>query len=185
VVASSAKCSQNLFWYVVSTSKKLKGILFRDRFAKMKSKSYQLHGKVRDQHYYSVMGRTNVLKKLLATAEIIEDECEKHHAILANELEQILKNGSATSKRNGNDFVLFDNTLLDTDKGIPLLEVKHSDRLLAPHRTCPTPWPSPNPRQPLRLCCPHQHCPNSSSTPQRSTLYRPALFTPHRTTLVL
>jgi SpoVK/Ycf46/Vps4 family AAA+-type ATPase len=91
------------------------------------------------------MARADVLKKLLqsyqrrddrafrdAAAEIIEDERKKHHALLANELEQILKNGSATTKLNGNGngFTLFDSPPLDTDKGIALLEVKHSDRYL-------------------------------------------------------
>jgi len=91
------------------------------------------------------MARADVLKKLLqsyqrrddrafreAASEIIEDERKKHHAILANELEQILQNGSAITKHNGNGngFALFDSPPLDTDKGIPLLEVKYSDRYL-------------------------------------------------------
>jgi SpoVK/Ycf46/Vps4 family AAA+-type ATPase len=90
------------------------------------------------------MARADVLKKLILSykkrddrafrdtvLQIIEQERKKHHPILANELEQILNNGSfQPNSNNGNGLVPYDRPPLDADKGIPLLEVRSTDRYL-------------------------------------------------------
>ena len=81
------------------------------------------------------MARADILKKLIQSyqrrddrafrklvSEIIENERKKHHPILANELEQILNNGSTTT--NGNGLTHYERPPLDADKGVPLLEVR-------------------------------------------------------------
>jgi SpoVK/Ycf46/Vps4 family AAA+-type ATPase len=86
------------------------------------------------------MARADVLKNLLRSyqrrddltfrkvvAQIIEEERRKHHPVLANELEQIINNGSENVARQ-NGFTLHDRPPQDTDKGVPLLEVRQPDR---------------------------------------------------------
>lgn len=87
------------------------------------------------------MTRADVLKKLILSykrsddrafretvAQIIEEERKKHHPVLANELEQILNNGSSVQTFNG--FATFERPPQDLDKGIPLLEVRNPGRYL-------------------------------------------------------
>lgn len=87
------------------------------------------------------MSRADVLKKLILSykrgddrafretvAQIIEEERKKHHPVLANELEQILNNSS--SVHTSNDLHTFERPPQDSDKGIPLLEVRNPGRYL-------------------------------------------------------
>lgn len=90
------------------------------------------------------MARADLLKKLLqsyqkrddrafreAAAEIIEQERKKHHIVLANELERILKNGNGYIEQ-GQQFnlTLFEPIPRDADKGVGLLEPKWTSRYL-------------------------------------------------------
>lgn len=87
------------------------------------------------------MTRADVLKKLILShkkgddrafretvAQIIEEERKKHHPVLANELEQLLNNGAAVNGSNG--LHALERPPQDSDKGIPLLEVRNSERYL-------------------------------------------------------
>jgi hypothetical protein len=75
------------------------------------------------------MARADVLKKLLRSyqrrddrafrevvAQIIEEERRKHHPVLANELEQIINNGSENGARH-NGFTVHDRPPQDADRG--------------------------------------------------------------------
>lgn len=88
------------------------------------------------------MARADLLKRLIqsyqkrddrafheAAEEIILEERKKHHLVLANELERMLKNGNS-GRNNGKSLVSFDPPPKDTDRSIPLLEVRSPDRYL-------------------------------------------------------
>ncbi|MEQ8958028.1 MAG: AAA family ATPase [Coleofasciculus sp. C2-GNP5-27] len=90
------------------------------------------------------MARADLLKKLLqsyqkrddrafreAAAEIIEQERKKHHIVLANELERILKNGNGYIEQGQpSNLTLFGPIPRDADKGVGLLEPKWTSRYL-------------------------------------------------------
>ncbi len=90
------------------------------------------------------MARADLLKKLIqsyqkrddrafreAAAEIIEEERRKHHIVLANELERILKNGNGYIE-NGQQPSLtpFGGIPRDADKGVTLLDPRWTNRYL-------------------------------------------------------
>lgn len=88
------------------------------------------------------MARADLLKKLFqsyqrrddrafreAAEEIIQDERKKHHLVLANELEQVMKSGFV-DPNNKVSFTSFEPSPRDTDRGIPLLETKWPQRYL-------------------------------------------------------
>lgn len=85
------------------------------------------------------MARADVLKRLILShqkgdddafretvIQIIEDERKKHHVLLANELEKMLRGGLVVQKRNS--LTRLDSLPTDVEKGIPLLEVHNPDR---------------------------------------------------------
>jgi SpoVK/Ycf46/Vps4 family AAA+-type ATPase len=90
------------------------------------------------------MARADLLKKLLqsyqkrddrafreAAAEIIEQERKKHHIVLANELERILKNGNGYIEQGQPSHLTpFGPIPRDVDKGVGLLESKWTSRYL-------------------------------------------------------
>lgn len=90
------------------------------------------------------MARADLLKKLIqsyqkrddrafreAAAEIIEEERKKHHIVLANELERMLKNGNGHVEHSQQpNLEPFGAIPRDVDKGISLLETKWTNRYL-------------------------------------------------------
>lgn len=90
------------------------------------------------------MARADLLKKLIqsyqkrddrafreAAAEIIEEERKKHHIVLANELERMLKNGNGHVEHGQQpNLEPFGAIPRDVDKGISLLETKWTNRYL-------------------------------------------------------
>ena len=90
------------------------------------------------------MARADLLKKLLqsyqkrddrafreAAAEIIEQERKKHHIVLANELERILKNGNGYIEQGQpSNLTPFGPIPRDADKGVGLLEPKWTSSYL-------------------------------------------------------
>ncbi len=88
------------------------------------------------------MARADLLKKLFhsfrsrderafaeAAEEIIQEERKKHHPVVANELERILRNGigQVTEKQS---FTNFDPPPKDPDRRTTLLEIRQPDRYL-------------------------------------------------------
>lgn len=88
------------------------------------------------------VARADLLKKLIqsyqkrddsafvvAAEELIEEERKKHHPVLANELEQILRNGTTgfSSKTN---LISFDPPPQDIDRRTTLLEIKRPEHYL-------------------------------------------------------
>jgi SpoVK/Ycf46/Vps4 family AAA+-type ATPase len=71
-------------------------------------------------------GDNHALREVLI--QIIEEERKKHHPVLANELEQLLNNGS--SSQNGNGLTAFERPPQDLEKGVPLVEVRRTERYL-------------------------------------------------------
>lgn len=82
------------------------------------------------------MARADLIKKLFqsyqrrddrafreAAEEIIQEERKKHHPVIANELEQVMKNGLAEPNTKVG-FTSFEPSPRDSDRGIPLLETK-------------------------------------------------------------
>jgi SpoVK/Ycf46/Vps4 family AAA+-type ATPase len=90
------------------------------------------------------MARADLLKKLLkshqkrddwafreAAEEIIAEERKKHHIILANELERILKNGNGHLNYGQiQSLTQLDSVPKDIEKGVALLETKWTNRFL-------------------------------------------------------
>ena len=88
------------------------------------------------------MARADLIKKLFrgyqvrddrvfrdAAEEIIQEERKKHHPVLANELEKLLKNGN--SKRNNSSiYKIFEYLPKDADKKTSLVEIKQPQRYL-------------------------------------------------------
>ena len=88
------------------------------------------------------MARADLLRKLFqsfknrddrsfaeAAMEVIDEERRKHHVVVANELEGILKNG-ATAPRDSHSLTPFDPPPRDSDRHVPLLEVRQPNRYL-------------------------------------------------------
>jgi len=88
------------------------------------------------------MARADLLKKLFqsyqkrddrifraAAEELIDEERKKHHPVLANELEKILKNG-ISELGNLTSLVSFTPPPQDADRKTTLLEIKRPDRYL-------------------------------------------------------
>jgi SpoVK/Ycf46/Vps4 family AAA+-type ATPase len=88
------------------------------------------------------MARSDLLKKLFrgyragddrtfleAAREIVDDERKKSHVILANELTRILEDGKPTSGRSMIHGL--EPLPKDSDRGLPLLEVRMPDRYLS------------------------------------------------------
>jgi SpoVK/Ycf46/Vps4 family AAA+-type ATPase len=94
------------------------------------------------------MARADLLKKLMqsyqqrddrlfrtAADELIQEERRKHHPVLANELERILRNGSTGLNNSAiqdlrNDYTFLDSPPKDSDRKTSLLEIKNPDRYL-------------------------------------------------------
>lgn len=90
------------------------------------------------------MARADLLKKLIlsyqrhddqafreAAEEIIVEERKKHHIVLANELERILKNGNGyLSQGHLQKYVPSESVPKDLEKGVALLEPKWTNRFL-------------------------------------------------------
>ncbi len=88
------------------------------------------------------MARADLLKKLFhsfksrddrafaeAAEEIIDEERKKHHPVVANELERILKNGTA-SPSESQMLSTFDPPPRDPERKTSLLEIRRTDRYL-------------------------------------------------------
>jgi SpoVK/Ycf46/Vps4 family AAA+-type ATPase len=88
------------------------------------------------------MARADLLKRLFrsfssrdtqafieAAREIIEEERKKHHPVVANELERIIRNGAGTP-RNATSLATFDSPPRDADRHTSLLEIRQPDRHL-------------------------------------------------------
>jgi SpoVK/Ycf46/Vps4 family AAA+-type ATPase len=94
------------------------------------------------------MARADLLKRLMqsyqqrddrlfrtAAEELIEEERKKHHPVLANELERILKNGSIDSmglisQNLRSEYAFLEPPPKDSDRKASLLEIKQPDRYL-------------------------------------------------------
>lgn len=88
------------------------------------------------------MARADLLKKLFhsyrnrdqeafaqVAGEIIDEERKKHHPVVANELERILKNG-VSHPTESQSFANFDPPPRDPDRRTTLLEIRQPDRYL-------------------------------------------------------
>ena len=88
------------------------------------------------------MSRGDLLKKIFrsyksrsdeafleAANEIIQEERQKHHLILANELSKILENGG--SPKHTEIRGAFESLPKDVDRNAPLVDIRHPDRFLA------------------------------------------------------
>ena len=88
------------------------------------------------------MARAEQLKKLFlsfrsrddeafleAALEVIEEERKKHHVVVANELERILKNGASTA-RSPTTLAALDPPPRDVDRRTSLLEIRQPQRYL-------------------------------------------------------
>ncbi|HZG43778.1 MAG TPA: ATP-binding protein [Longimicrobium sp.] len=89
------------------------------------------------------MARADLLKKLFlsyqrredrefrdAAEAIVQEERKKHHVVLANELERILRNGTAPSSVRPAPQA-FHPPPQDSDRGAPLFDIRYPDRYLA------------------------------------------------------
>ena len=89
------------------------------------------------------MTRADLIKKLLQSYqkrddkafreiadEIILEERKKHHPVLANELERILKNGNSSSNGRTSSLASFDPPPKDAEGRSPLFEVRYPERYL-------------------------------------------------------
>jgi SpoVK/Ycf46/Vps4 family AAA+-type ATPase len=90
------------------------------------------------------MARADLLKKLIqsyrkhddlafceAAEEIIAEERKKHHVVLANELERMLKNGNGhLEPEKLQNLTALGSIPKDIEKGVPLLEPKWTNRFL-------------------------------------------------------
>ncbi len=88
------------------------------------------------------MARADLLKQLFlsyqqrddrafreAANELVQEERKKHHPALANELEMILKNGRRDAAY-GNGLAMYEPAPQDSDRQVPLLEVRRPRRYL-------------------------------------------------------
>lgn len=89
------------------------------------------------------MTRADLIKKLLQSHqkrddkafrevadEIVQEERKKHHPVLANELERILKNGGSSSNDHTSGLAPFDPPPKDVEGRGPLFEVRYPERYL-------------------------------------------------------